>query len=280
MLNRQNLGILTFLPRVYYGIKDIFLQENRIAVMMFHHIERTEFLHFQALMQFVHENYQVITPEEFEQCLAGNKLQGNFLKVLLSFDDGFQSDYFVAREILDKFGMQAVHFISPDFINCQTVEDIRNFVEQRLLLDSSSMQDFLPMSWEQIASLQQGGHRIGAHTYTHFCCKENSVDLLQKEICGSGDYLSSKLGIAINWFAFPFGNIHSLCPTAVRLAQGRYEYIFSTVRGYNTCSQNSLLLYREAVAMQDDVNYVRFMLEGGLMPYYRQARKALHRMAK
>ena len=40
--------------------------------------------------------------------------------VVLTFDDGFKSNYLVAEKVLKRRGIEAVFFVSPDFINCST----------------------------------------------------------------------------------------------------------------------------------------------------------------
>src|SRR5918994_6985006 len=73
--------------------------------------------------------------------LAGNK---NNKFVVLTFDDGFKSQYTNAKPILDAYGYKASFGIV-----CEDVGKADH------------------MSWEEINELEEEGHDIGSHTITH-----------------------------------------------------------------------------------------------------------------
>ena len=75
---------------------------------------------------------------------------------------------------------------------------------------------------EKAEWLVSEGHTIGAHTITH---KDLSrivdQETLNEEIVSCGDTLETKLGISVEWFAYPFGSVESVSSTAFKIIKKR-----------------------------------------------------------
>ena len=71
--------------------------------------------------------------------------ENNQKVVILTFDDGWESQYQNAKPILDKYGFKATFFV------------VCNYIEK----DNSRM------SWDGVISLKHAGHDIQAHTMNH-----------------------------------------------------------------------------------------------------------------
>ena len=135
------------------------------------------------------------------------------------------------------------------------------------------------MNWENLSELIASGHLIGSHTKNHFrLSKIDSLDLLHEEIISSGDRIEEMLGINVEHFAFPFGDIGSINKKALQLARTRYKYIYSGVRGRNSYGTNPFSIRREALDIGDSYEYNRFVAGGGLSFYYWRARRRLDAM--
>ena len=76
--------------------------------------------------------------------------------VILTFDDGYKSQYSNAKPILDKYGFKATFSIVCNYVGNG---DNR-------------------MTWEEIKSLQQEGHDIASHTMNH----DNLLSYLHKQL--------------------------------------------------------------------------------------------------
>ncbi|WP_241078480.1 polysaccharide deacetylase family protein [Natranaerofaba carboxydovora] len=77
--------------------------------------------------------------------------------MILTFDDGYKTDYEVVYPILEEKGIQAVTYISPIFAEKKLGEY---------------------MNWEQIKALDEAGWDVEDHTYSH----PNMTELTEQDI--------------------------------------------------------------------------------------------------
>jgi peptidoglycan/xylan/chitin deacetylase (PgdA/CDA1 family) len=100
--------------------------------------------------------------------------------VVLTFDDGYKSQYTNAKPILDKYGYKATFYI------------VCNYAENNGRL-----------KWEDITALYNEGHDIGSHTMNHADLSQTSKKETQYEIGESKQCLLNH-GINPTNFAYPF----------------------------------------------------------------------------
>jgi peptidoglycan/xylan/chitin deacetylase (PgdA/CDA1 family) len=93
--------------------------------------------------------------------------------------------------------------------------------------------DFLPLSWEQLAYLARNGAEVGSHTRSHFDCGSGDRAALESEIVGSKHDLERRLGRAVDLFAFPWGQPRNMSPEATEIALASYPHVFAAYGGDN-----------------------------------------------
>lgn len=265
------------------GIENFFLFSNRKAAVYlptFHNIPASEMERFKKLVGKLQEKYIFIDPNTFISFLKGDlELTNNHL--LVTFDDGYYSNYSAAKEVLDPLGIKAIFFVSTGFIysKSQAAQEqfyIRNICEGK---NQSNLNDMKPMSWENLSELVDSGHIIGAHSKNHLRLSDiDSAHLLKEEIISSGDRIEEILGIKVEHFAFPFGDIGSISENAIKMAGTRYKYVYSSIRGRNSYGTSPLAIRREIVNISDDIAYDTIVAGGGLSFYYFRARRRLDGM--
>jgi peptidoglycan/xylan/chitin deacetylase (PgdA/CDA1 family) len=96
--------------------------------------------------------------------------ENNQKVAILTFDDGWQSQYQNAKPILDKYGFKGTFFI------------VCNYIEK----DNSRM------SWDDVKSLKQAGHDIQAHTMNHKNLNKLSAKDLNYELSESKQCLGNQ----------------------------------------------------------------------------------------
>ena len=251
-------------------------------IVMLHDVAKSEIKKCEETISKLQNEFGFIDPQYFSNLINDDKKINNNL--LLTFDDGFISNYFVAKHILEPLGIKAIFFIPTGFIDCKSTEEQEEFIYKNIYNGKSSSSlskiDKIALSWSQIYELLDMGHTIGSHTINHYRLSEiDDINILKEEIISSGDYLEKKLNIKINHFAYPFGEINSINKKALDIAKNRYKYIHSGIRGANIVGTNSSIIFREAINVTDHYNYNKFVITGGLSNYYYKAQNILREFA-
>ncbi len=160
-----------------------------------------------------------ITPQAFEQQMQELKNRGiavigmqDFLawrrgekaipakSAIITFDDGWKSQYDVAWPILKKFGYPLTMFVYTEGIR------------------PGHFSGGESMTWDQLAEMRDAGVDIQAHSATHQDLRKpydkvakkrltppEYEQWLQNEIVGSKQMIEQKLGVKVNCFAVPYG---------------------------------------------------------------------------
>jgi peptidoglycan/xylan/chitin deacetylase (PgdA/CDA1 family) len=147
---------------------------------------------------------------------------------VITFDDGWKSQYDVAWPIMKKFGYPFTMFIYTEGVR------------------GGSLGGGGAITWEQLTDMRDNGIDIQAHSATHQDLREgHPVTLIepgakrtrkkltgadyekwiQNEVVGSKELLEQKLAIKVNCFAVPFGNYNDHVKELARNAG--YEAMFT-----------------------------------------------------
>ena len=147
---------------------------------------------------------------------------------VITFDDGYKSQYEIAWPILKKYGYPFTMFIYTEGVR------------------GGSLGGGGAMTWEQLADMRDNGVDIEAHSATHQDLREGHTITLaspggkktrtkltgpqyeqwvRNEVVGSKELLEQRLGIKVNCFAVPFGNYNEHVKELARNAG--YEAMFT-----------------------------------------------------
>lgn len=137
---------------------------------------------FDEQMSYLHENeYHTITFAMLHEAIAyGTPLPSK--PVILSFDDGWRSQYTTALPILKKYGFTATFFLYPNVIEHENY-----------------------MTWDEVRELRDAGMEIGSHSKSHQYMTKQTPEENLFEVERSKSILEEKLDIKILTFAYPFG---------------------------------------------------------------------------
>src|SRR6266403_920363 len=159
---------------------------------------------------------------------------------VVTFDDGWKSQYEVGWPIMKKYGYPFTMFIYTEGVR------------------GGSLGGGQAITWEQLADMRDNGVDIEAHTATHQDLREGHTIMVanpggkrtrtkltgpqyeqwvQSEVVGSKELLEQRLGIKVNCFAVPFGNYNDHVKELARNAG--YEAMF-TVYGQPITFTSSL----------------------------------------
>lgn len=250
---------------IYFIRHQILGRESDILrVIIYHDIKRTEFQFFERQIIWLQKWWKIITPNDFHEMISGRKpIEGKNL--LITFDDGFKSNYFIAKEILNRLEIKCIFFIVSDFAKISDQFESYEFSLNRMMYRGAHNyhgRSELNMNFDELTSLVTDGHSIGAHTKTHANLAILNCDDLLIEIISSAECLEKKLNIEIKDFAYTFGNIERFSSNAMQIASSRYEYVYSGLRGNNSVATNKRAIRRDAIHASDSLWFVGLVLLG------------------
>jgi peptidoglycan/xylan/chitin deacetylase (PgdA/CDA1 family) len=171
-----------------------------------------------------------ITVISMQDLLAWKRGEKNIppRSAVVTFDDGWKSQYEVAWPIMKKYGYPFTMFIYTEGVR------------------GGSLGGGEAITWEQLADMRDNGVDIEAHSATHQDLREGHNIMLaapggkrtrtkltgpqyeqwiQNEVVGSKQLLEQRLGIKVNCFAVPFGNYNEHVKDIAR--KSGYEAMFT-----------------------------------------------------
>ncbi|MFN2508407.1 MAG: polysaccharide deacetylase family protein [Chthoniobacterales bacterium] len=203
-------------------------QNAQVVILGYHRFEKTvrrpdtemtpEMFENQ-MKELKEKNIPVIAMQDF---LAWKRGEKNIppRAAIITFDDGWKSQYEVGWPIMKKYGYPFTLFIYTEGIK------------------GMRFGGGAAMGWEQLAEMRDAGVDIQAHSATHQDLRkpydkvqkkrlnpEEYQQFLTNEIIGSKQLLEQKLGIRVNCFAVPFGYIND--PVREFIRKAAYEGIFT-----------------------------------------------------
>ena len=274
MSRKRNSLMLAYYPIMFFkGIKSFFwrFEGHQLRVLLYHDIPpHLEGSFFKQLI-WMKKKWKFITPLEFVEIIErGKPLVENSL--LLTFDDGFGSNYEVAKRVLHKLKIKAIFFIVPNYMNLARSDDWRKYISENIYPGISEIK--IPRQWQnmelhQVKDLIEMGHLIGSHTLSHARLSEISDhQQLTNEIVLSGIELGNLLDYEVNHFAYTFGDLNSFSPEAYRLARIAYSFVYTGLGGDNSQEKNSKLILRDVIFPEDSLLLIGAILEGGSDWYF------------
>src|SRR5881296_2473456 len=171
-----------------------------------------------------------ITVISMQDLLAWKRSEKNIPPrcAVITFDDGWKSQYEVAWPIMKKYGYPLTMFIYTEGVA------------------GGSLGGGQAITWEQLADMRDNGVDIEAHTATHQDLREGHNIMLastggkktrtkltgpqyeqwvRNEVVGCKELLEQRLGIKVNCFAVPFGSYNEHVKELARNAG--YEAMFT-----------------------------------------------------
>jgi len=225
-----------------------------VPIMMYHNVNYTDVpkantvspQNFERQMQYLKDRgFHVLSFDELVQSVKrGESLPKK--SAVITFDDAYEDNYTHAFKILKKYGFPAIIFAPSDLIG----------------------QDG-HLNWEQIGEMAESGIAFGSHTRYHSYLPDLSADKQREEIIESKSNLEKRLGVAVDYFAYPIGGFSDSIKQIVE--EAGYKGAAATNRGYDRFNKDVFELNRIRFSDKDDRNdYLWIKLSG----YYNLFRAA------
>jgi peptidoglycan/xylan/chitin deacetylase (PgdA/CDA1 family) len=259
--------IINFLSVLFNFLK--INEKCNFRILMVHNIKKKNFQLLENNLKTLKKNYNFINPNVLKK--------SNFPKgknnLLLTFDDGFKSNYIFAKTILKKLKIKVVFFIVTDLINSN------NYIKKKLIIKNilpgknfSNSFKYNAMSWNDVRQLQKMGHVIGSHTKSHLRLSDikSLPDLRDQIISPIYTLKKNKIKKPI-FFAYSFGDFYSFNKKCFDIAKSNYKFIFSGIRGDNFKLKK--ILYRDNIEDDYSLKTINFFLRGHSDFLYKKYRR-------
>lgn len=174
--------------------KRILKQTNLVSILAYHSISHADWRFsidlntMKRQIRYLKKNYQFITLSDVEKYIKG-ETKITKPSIVLTFDDGYK-DILQIRNFLNKQNIKPTLFLLSDTKNA----NIEEIGRKMLYLSNHEIKGLIANGWE-----------IGCHSSTHSNLSEISDSKLKDELITSKRTLEDKLGIEINYFAYPRG---------------------------------------------------------------------------
>jgi len=189
------------------------------------------------------EGYTTISLDDF---LAYQKGQTSLPEkpMILTFDDGFASNYHHAFPILKKYGMRATIFATPD-------GECENF-KKHAATDS-------PLTHAQMREMSGCGISIQSHGMTHRYLTQLESDVARWELTESKKTLETVLGKSVEYLAIPSGAYNRTVKKLAR--EAGYKAVFCMLKGSNNKNSDCYALRRLVIGRDFSINDFRRILQ-------------------
>ncbi len=166
-----------------------------VSGLLFHSITSRRHAHFSYFSPDKFSRFvELLAQQGISVCTLNEALinDGATEKIVITFDDGFQSFYTGAFPLLEMHAIKVTIFPIAGFIG------------------SSSLWDVLPrqahLTKEQVKEISKHGHEIGSHTMTHADLTFLDEKELVRELLDSKHFLEDMIGKPVTSLSFPFGS--------------------------------------------------------------------------
>lgn len=241
------------------------LHKALVKILLYHDIPYDSISSFRLQIENLKKKYRFITPDDFHAFLLRER-EFSGLNLLVTFDDGFISSKYAAEHVLEPLGIKAFFFLTTDFIGLKN--NWEEFAAKKILGGSCNENqlgpEHAPMGWEDVNWLIEHGNVIGSHSVNHKWLSDLNKEELDYEIFESAIKLEKLLGVSVDSFAFPFGDIGSIDVNALEVIQKRYKFCYSGLRGFNKRTTFPHAILRDEISLNYPADYTEFIMENGL----------------
>jgi peptidoglycan/xylan/chitin deacetylase (PgdA/CDA1 family) len=276
-LSRFKLGsnLILFLQNLY--------SNNFIRAVNYHYTPPYNNINFVQQLEMFSNYYSDVNLSDLDDFFSNHQWAKPKPGLIISFDDGFRSNYQVAAPLLEKYGFTGWFFVCTDFISCPANKQ-EDFAKAHHINYCSQEARYKPlaMSWKDIIDLDKRGHVIGSHTKTHYRMEKIApLRRMEEEIIQSKNILEEKLEHEINNFAWVGGEIENYNLNAANyIKKAGYKYSFMTNSAIIRPNTNKLQMRRTQVESWWPLDIITFQLSGLLDIYYIPKVKFISQLTK
>ena len=238
-----------------------------LRIATFHDTPHASLGRFQKIVNACRRRWEMAAPSDVESySRLPDGIQGASAdRLLLTFDDGFESN-FAAAKWLGEQGIQAMFFIVPEFVG-KSVDEMQAALGKRGIIAKPINADGSRrgLTRSQLNEMQSMGHRIAAHNTCHRDLGKLQTDEdLAIEIDESLDKISEWTGETCRDYAYAWGREKNLTTASAERLKQRDCRIYASIRGLNVRGLTGPILWRNAIQSSEPVPFILAGIGGGM----------------
>lgn len=239
--------------------------DGDLLVVNYHGTPKKFVNNLQEQLKYLLDNFTIILPSQLQDFFDDNLESSSAPFLLMNFDDGTKNQLYAA-ELLEKYGIRAIFFVVPAFINAQPENMVAYFKTFIRPLNNYNINakraDLTPLSWSNLEQLQKAGHEVGSHSFTHsLISNKSSPESSEREIVESKEIIVNSLELEpgeLRSFCAPINSVKAIGRKEMELVIKNYSFFFATIPGSNQNPKNPYFIKRaniESFWMLDTVKY-------------------------
>lgn len=260
LLTIITIAILLFTAYLFWTFRFKKTSTNKLPILVYHKIgdrfewgiTRQKNKQFEQQMKYLKEKgYRSIKISEgfIEDEAFNEKGSKDSKRILITFDDGYESAYSLAFPILQSYGFTACIFLITGYVGKYNQWDVH------------WGKKFKHLSWDQIKEMMKYGFSFGSHTVNHPDLTKLEKRFVKYELKKSKEKLEDKLSQKISLLSFPFGKYDQVVE---ELAQEvGYQKAFTICTSSKNNNSHSFVQGRVGMYLFDSPLTLRMKLDQG-----------------
>jgi peptidoglycan/xylan/chitin deacetylase (PgdA/CDA1 family) len=217
LLERAFGAVERLITAVLYPLYLVAGRRDRVPILMYHQIGRpwpeagaggdaVSPENFARHMEVLARSGYEAVPLGALAAGAGGRRGGGRRRCVLTFDDGLRGQLEHACPVLERHGLPATFFLVAGALGSGRPLPHLDPGVGAGGASASAPAEWLPLSWEEARRLARGGFEIGSHALSHRSLGRLEAGEIELEARGSRQILERRLGVPVEFFAYPFGS--------------------------------------------------------------------------
>lgn len=212
------------------------MAENPVHVSLDNFMEQMNWLQ--------RKGYEAVSIHDFFAIITGNKTAPKN-PVLITFDDGYLSQFNRATPVLEKHGFKAVLFLTVNGVGQKDYNEVFPFPQDCPATDR-------PLNWQEIGEMEKGLWDIEAHGCRHVRHAFLSAGEISAEIQHSKLIIEKHLQKQVGFYAYPYGNYNA--GVLKEISRQNYLAAFAVHPGLANCKNDLRRFHRIEINRHDTLS--------------------------
>lgn len=233
-----------------------------IRVVNYHGTPLSFASQFELHLEYYRKHYEPVNEALLKRFLEEGVWTSSKPGIVITFDDGIENNYKVARPLLEKFDFVGWFFIPTNFCKHTKEKQIRFAEDNRFIKAAGGSTEARAISESHLRLLSKN-HVVGCHTANHRRFQGTiSDEVLENEIVSAKQNLEEIIGRSVDCFAWVGGEEQSYNAQAQKYIEKAYLMSFLTNSRSIQRGTNPYFIERTNIECHFSLSLVKLQLSG------------------